>query len=248
MQANPVAALEWQPLMHRSHAASILSDLAAVDHERRRRTQASALGQRVQAVKVYQQERFRKTYADLLAAPDTSAAARFFLDELYGPADFTRRDAQFARVVPALVRLFSDEIVGTVATLASLHALSEVLDTRIAAALASQDVDAAGYAAAWRDAGTPAERERQIALTLAVGSDLDRLTRKPLLRHTLRLMRGPAQAAGLEALQRFLESGFDTFRAMRQASAFLATIGTRERALADALFAADPAAVLGQLP
>ena len=30
-----------------------------------------------------------------------AGAARFFLDELYGPGDFSQRDAQFARVVPA---------------------------------------------------------------------------------------------------------------------------------------------------
>ena len=48
------------------------------------------------------------------------------LDELYGPQDFSDRDAQFARVVPALVRLFPQELVETVAVLARLHALSGI--------------------------------------------------------------------------------------------------------------------------
>ncbi len=59
-------------------------------------------------------------------------AARFFLDDLYGPEDFTRRDEQFARVVPGLVRLFPQEIVGTVISLGELHALSEQFDTAMA--------------------------------------------------------------------------------------------------------------------
>ncbi|HEU6455230.1 MAG TPA: hypothetical protein VN201_07180, partial [Roseateles sp.] len=84
-------------------------------------------------------------------------------------------------------------------------------------------------------------------LTMAVGEALDHLTRKPLLRQTLRLMRGPAQMAGLGALQNFLESGFDTFRAMRGAADFLSTVRQREEVLAGRLFAAD-AEVLGQLP
>ena len=71
---------------------------------------------------------------------------------------------------------------------------------------------------------------------LRVGSDLDGYTRKPLLRQSLRLMRGPAQAAGLGDLQRFLETGFDTFRKMRGSTEFLAIIGQRERELAAALF------------
>ena len=61
------------------------------------------------------------------------------------------------------------------------------------------------------------------------------------MRSTLKLMRGPAQAAGLSDLQRFLESGFDAFGAMRGASEFLALVAQRERALAAALF--EPGAV-----
>jgi hypothetical protein len=49
-------------------------------------------------------------------------------------------------------------------------------------------------------------------------------------------MRGPAQMAGLGALQHFLETGFDTFRAMRGAGEFLATVKQREAALAQTLF------------
>jgi hypothetical protein len=205
----------------------------------------------VQALKAYQQRRFAHTYADLLATPRYEAAARFFLDELYGPSDFSHRDAQFARVVPALVRLFPRDVVATVATLAGLHALSERLDSAMAHALTDAEVDAQAYVKAWRAIGHAREREQQVALTLDVGRDLDTLTRKPLLRHSLRMMRGPARAAGLSALQGFLENGFDTFLAMRGAQEFLGTVSTREHALLNALFDAEDAAAskaLGQLP
>jgi len=52
-------------------------------------------------------------------------------------------------------------------------------------------------------------------------------------------MRTPARIAGLGELQRMLESGFDTFRAMHGADEFIATIESRERALAADLFAPD---------
>ena len=91
---------------------------------------------------------------------------------------------------------------------------------------------AASYVAAWRRTGRPASRQRQIDLMLEVGHALDVYTRRPLLRHSLHLMRVPARAAGLSALQAFLESGFDTFRAMHGADEFLAQIAQRERALA----------------
>lgn len=228
-------------------AESLLKELRAVDAERARRAADPALEARVQALKTYQQRRFAASYADLLADPRYAAATRFFLHELYGPDDYRQRDAQFARVIPTLTRLFPEEVVDTVARLARLHALSERLDTRMAEQLRSDDITADDYAAAWRACGEPASRQQQIELTMAVGESLDRLTRKPLLRQTLKLMRGPAQMAGLGALQAFLESGFDTFRAMRGAGEFLSTVRQREDTLARALFRAD-AAALGQLP
>lgn len=231
--------------------ASILAHLDTVERERVARAASPALHRRVQALKAYQQRRFSHTYADLLSTARYAGAARFFLDELYGPSDFSQRDAQFARVVPALVRLFPQDVVDTVATLAELHALSEQLDSQMAAKLAGEEVDARAYLGAWHATGRRAEREAQIALTLSVGQSLDELTRKPLLRHSLRMMRGPARAAGLSALQEFLESGFDTFLAMRGAKEFLSTVSTREHRLFAALFATGDNATteaLVQLP
>lgn len=229
-------------------ADAILAGLAAVAHEREQRAVDAALSAAVLAVKRFQHGRFERTYADLMAQPRYARAAEFFLTDLYGPADFADRDAQFARIVPALVRLFPRDIVSTVSELSQLHALSERLDSRMARALlARTGADAGGplsgrvYGELWREVGGVEERERQIVLMSSVGAALDRYTRNPLLRQSLRLMRGPAAAAGLGALQRFLESGFDTFRGMRGAEAFLATIGQRERALARGLFAGESA-------
>lgn len=232
---------------------TILAQLQVVQRERALRAAEPELGAKVVALKAYQQRRFARTYADLLASARYAPAARFFLDELYGPRDFSERDAQFARVVPALVRLFPQEIVETVSALSRLHALSETLDTVMARHLVGDHVERQSYVCAWQATGQPEAREQQIALTLLVGRDLDRLTRKPLLRGSLHLMRGPARAAGLPALQQFLETGFDTFKALGGALEFLATVGDRERALARSLFAAPPGSVtdagpLGQLP
>jgi hypothetical protein len=225
--------------------AAILGHLRVVNEERAARAADRDLAARVEAVKRYQQRRFEHTYADLLDHPRYAGAARFFLDELYGPSDFTQRDTQFVRIVPALVRLFPADVVDTVRTLAELHALSERFDTAMGR-LAETPVDAATYASAWRACGDQVGRERQIALLLHVGEDLDRLTRNSLLRHSLRLMRAPARAANMGALQTFLELGFDTFRAMRGAQEFLSLIAQRERSLAQALF--EGRLALGQLP
>ena len=77
---------------------------------------------------------------------------------------------------------------------------------------------------------------------LDIGDEMVRLTRAPGLRLMLKMMRGPAAAAGLSALQHFLETGFDTFAAMAKrrdgAESFLRTVRERETALIVMLFEA----------
>jgi hypothetical protein len=219
-----------------SIADLIQNRLRAVEAERATRGAEEGLSEKVRAVKDYQQQRFRHTYADLLGDVRYGPACRFFLNELYGPEDFSQRDAQFARVVSALVRLFPTDVVNTVAMLTELHDLSERLDTLMGLQFTEARVDAPSYIAAWQATGRRVERERQIDLTLEVAKSLDSLTRKPLLKNGLRLMRRAARAAGLGELQQFLETGFDTFKAMNGAQEFVATVESRERALAAALF------------
>ncbi len=227
--------------MEDSNAKAILAYLQVVDAERRDRTANPALSARVEAIKAYQQQRFANCYADLLASSRYQHAARFFLEELYGPGDFSRRDAQFARVVPALARLFPREVVRTVAHLAELHALSERLDSQMGRLIdVGHSVNRRNYAKAWQACGMAKERQQQIELTIAIGQALEAYTRKPFLRQALRMMRGPASAAGMQELQHFLESGFDTFREMRGAEEFLSTVRSREEALARALFECAP--------
>lgn len=219
----------------------ILEHLSTVEGLRRQRNADPQLQERVLSLKTYQSQRFARSYADLLQQPRYAPATRFFLEELYGPQEFGARDSQFARVVPTLVRMFPEDIVGTVAGLAALHALSETLDFDMAMRLASPVVNARAYVEAWQAVGRRADRLQQIQWTLKIGWALDRYTKNSVLRASLRVMRRPAQAAGLGDLQRFLETGFDTFGAMRGARDFLETVERRERALADALF--DPAAL-----
>jgi len=223
-------------------ADQIAAHLGVVVAERERRTREPRLLAKVTELKAFQQRRFAHTYADLLASARYGAASRYFLDELYGPGDFSARDAQFARVAPAIVRVFPNEVAETVAVLAELHALSETLDTATALQLPEGRITPLDYIGAWQRTGRAPDRERQVDLTLRIAERLDRVTRMPMLRNALRLMRTPARAAGLSELQRSLETGFDVFKAMKGANEFIALIGSRERALAAALFAAGSSA------
>jgi hypothetical protein len=204
------------------------------------------IGEAVTHLKRLQGRRFAGTYADLLNSRQYEAGARFFLDELYGDRDYAERDAQFAKIATAIEKLFPRDVAATAAALARLHALTESLDHAMArAARLSGPDDAGNYVVAWKEVGRPADRQLQLDSVVALGAELARLTRVPGLRLMLRMMRGPASAAGLNSLQRFLESGFDTFAAIAKlrggAEAFLDTIRKREQHLIDFLFAGDAA-------
>jgi hypothetical protein len=214
----------------------IQRNLERVSELRAAREGDGSLARRVAAVKRHQHLRFSRDYAGLMEIPRYCAAARFFLDDLYGPADFADRDAQFGRVVPAMARVLPGEVMHTVAQLAALHALSEGLDQQMAQALRADEIDDRSYRAAWQAVGQRDQREAQLNLLLAIGMALDRHTRSRLLATTLRLMRGPAKAAGLAHLQSFLERGLAAFGAMRGAKEFLETIASNERRVIDEMF------------
>ncbi len=224
----------------------------AVSEVARLRLQARenpALGAAVAEVKRLQSHRFAGTYADMLDGGPYRAAAHFFLHELYGDADYSERDAQFSRIAGALQRLFPRQVTGTAVSLAQLHALTERLDHAMGLAWADggaaphRDAPAARYSRAWRTVARRAERRAQLARVLEIGGELQRLTRTPGLRLMLKMMRAPAVAAGMGALQRFLEAGFDTFAALARepggADRFLHVIDERESALIELLFDAD---------
>ena len=186
-------------------------------------------------LKQWQADRLARTYADLLASARYAPAAEFFLSDLYGPKDFRSRDDELARVVPVMVRVLPARALFTLLEAVKMDTLSESLDTDMVRALRaagrSHDIDWNAYAAAYRNVGRRADREQQIALVDKIGQTLDRLTRMPLIRVSLRIMEGPAYLAGLSGLHSFLQRGFDAFSEMKGADEFLAIVTARETAM-----------------
>lgn len=210
----------------------------------RAQAQAQGLQAAVDHIKHLQAQRFRGTYTDFLEHPKYAPATRFFLEELYGVHDFARRDAQFARIAGALERLFPQAVSQLAVDLAETHSLTEVLDHQLATQWLALDTSlpaAERYILAWRQTNARASRERQLAVIQHMGLELQRLTQMKTLRLGLRMMRNPARAAGLDALQHFLESGFDAFASLGDARPFLDTILQRESSWVDALFEKDVA-------
>ena len=191
---------------------------------------------RLAELKAWQAQRLAQTYADLASQPRYEAATRFFLEDLYGPKDFSARDEELLKIVPVMQKILPAKAVETAALAIELEALSEALDHALAKALASGPLDESSYAAAYRMSSTREERMRQIDLVEAVGRRLDALVKKPLIGGTLKLMRKPAHLAGLGDLQDFLEEGYRAFRTMNGCEEFLDALHARETAILNRLF------------
>lgn len=258
-----------------STAADTLRDhLAQVEQLRQSAFNAPpALREALAAVRLVQVRRFHFTYADFLASPRHGQAARFFLTELYGSHDYSQRDAQFARIAGAIERLFPAKVMALAVQIAEVHALTESLDWQLAQAwvglpgtpAATPDAahakpagqtptsaeaarqTASRYLACWRQVGRPQDRQRQLDAVMALGWHLAEVVRIPGLRMALRLMRKPAQAAGLTALQLVLETGFDAFTSMGKPDGFLNDVQAREADWIGSFFGADLPAITARL-
>jgi hypothetical protein len=191
----------------------------------------------VQALRSWQAQRLQRTYADYAVRPRYRAALEFFLQDLYGPHDFTRRDRDLRRVLYQWERLLPERALQALVHALELEALSQSLDVATANALGAAELTPASYAGAYRQANRRGDRQRQIWLTVAAGRALDSLSNTPALGIALRTARLPARVLGVSLLQAFLERGYRAFKRMGGAGDLLQTIQQRETTIMHRLFA-----------
>jgi len=218
--------------MPASAASELVRQLARARVLHKARAASPGLAAQLDRLAAWQARRLNATYADLARQPRYTQAIEFFRSDLYGPGDYSRRDADLARVVPVMTRVLPQGLLATVARAMELSVLSIELDRRMIEELdPDTPISVAAYCDAYLALANREERLRQIKQIVEVGRALDRYV----------AMRTPARAAGFGALQTFLERGVAAFGRMHGAGEFLATVEARETALVDAIFDGDRA-------
>ena len=199
---------------------------------------------RLRELRAWQAARLEQTYADLAREETTAKAVRFFLSDVYGPQDFTRRDEDVRRAWRLLKHALPARMLEVLAKAMQLEALSAELDLQMADRLPAGPLTAETYAVAYRATGREDDRRLQIRLIGEIGRTLVRAVRTPLVGLALRAAHGPAHLAGLGTLQDFLERGFAAFEALEKPQRLLAAIDRRETRLMELLLTvpAGPAA------
>lgn len=204
-----------------------------------------SLGRALQVLRRWQAQRLARSYADLLASERYRPAAEFFLSDIYGEKDFTKRDQDVERMYPSMVKVLPDAALHTIALAVEVHVLSAELDRALCEVLTGElgvkeRITESQYAEGFRRCANFPQRRRQVQLIRRVGDDLDAVVAKPMLYQVLKLARKPAEVAGFAELHDFLERGFSAFRHMGGAEEFLETIVSRETRLLDRIFAGHP--------
>jgi hypothetical protein len=211
------------------------------------RSATPAVSARLRALRAWQARRLARTYEDLRSDPRYTAAVEFFLNDLYGPQDFSRRDQELSRAVVPLRRALPASLLAVLTRAIELDVLTVELDQRMIGQLRDRPLTEASYAMAYRALGEAEARRRQIDLTVSIGAALERLVRHRWIGLALRAAHRPARAAGFGVLQQFLERGFAAFLHMGNARPLLAAIRQRETALMDRLLCGDDAAAAASL-
>lgn len=224
-------------------AAALLHYLNRVAELHRDVLQEGGLAPEIEHLRHWQSERLARTHADLMSNPRYRGAMEFFREELYGPKDFSQRDADIARVYPIMVRVLPDEALEALSRALELNVLSHELDARLAQELkalaASERITAEAYCEAYRRCDNYSARRHQIELIYQLAHELDHIVRRRFIGTALRLAHHPARLAGFGALQTFLERGYAAFRRMRGADEFIETIVNRELELLDRIYAGE---------
>lgn len=203
-------------------------------------------------VRRWQAQRLEASFDRFLIDPRRRPAAHFFLSDVYNDRDFSRRDADIARVLPMMQRILPGPLLGTLSDAIELGLLTHAFDLRLAAILKEQGgrrrrLDAALYAQVYRGSGLPRLRRHQIDLLAGVGLGLGRALRTPGVGTLLKLSRGPANTAGLGELQGFLERGYSAFGELGDVRGFIAEIEADERGVSRRLFTGHPDPFEGQM-
>lgn len=225
------------------NAQRLYEQLSDAIGRHRQRKQDAELDRQVKELAYFQAKRLLKTYADLYRNESYRKAVLFFTDDMYGPKDYSKRDMDAKKVYPLMSRVLPAGMVGTLATVMELNALTMTLDERMVEELnklgGTDDITEASYIEAFKRCDNREQRDYQLKLVMQVGRELERYVRMPYVSGALKLARKPAHLLGLDALQDVLERGYECYKAMGKADEFLFQIDDRESKIMTAIFSGE---------
>ena len=194
--------------------------------------------QTIRKLQSWQTKRLLTTHDDLWQSKRFKPAMQFFVDELYGPKDYSQRDIELARVVPKMAKILPNKGLISLEAALRLNCLSLELDIALVQQLGSEEINRSNYFDCYRQSDNQSKREQQIQLLENLGLDMAQVVKVSGISAILMLSRKPAKIAGVKSLHAFLEKGFKSFKKLGEVHDFIDPIVKREREIMLSLFAA----------
>jgi len=192
------------------------------------------------ALQEFQACRLESTYADLKQNPEYREFGRFFFEEIYGPEDFSFRDASIRKLHGALKGKVHKGVIAAVDRVLEFQELSEDLDDRMTAEMietgAGPELTMDQYREIYRSLDNYNQRLYQIDLAMDVTRDFFRLSRKWVIGISLKTARSAAHLMGLGRIMDFVHQGYTALQTISDIEPFVGTVRMRERAFNDAMF------------
>lgn len=188
----------------------------------------------------WQMNYLKRFFVDLYECESYADAIDFTISDLAGTG-ISDRDRDLERAAPAINRLLPGNALETIATAAELNARVLEINIRIFERLTASgslpaDLTDRDYCVACRKASTLEACLELVHLVTNLGGTLKTLANVSLLRGLLRTMRRPARVAGFGALQEFLETGYNCFRAIPDIDHLLEEIENRMTAVFETIY------------
>ncbi len=192
------------------------------------------------ALQAFQSARLNRTYADLKQNPQYSKIGRFFFEKIYAPEDFTFRDTSIKKLHRLLNGKVYKGMLSAVNQVIELHELTDEIDDRMVAQMMAMgvgpDLTMAQYQAVYRSLDNYEQRLYQIDLGRQVTRRFYALSKKWIVKVSLKTVRNAAHLIGMGKILDFIHEGYDGFRAIDDIEYFETVIDTRERAWHDQLW------------
>ncbi|MCV2883089.1 hypothetical protein OE749_00070 [Aestuariibacter sp. AA17] len=213
-------------IVHHLHEANALQNVI----------NQSPLQSKLVDVQKWQCHRLIDTHQPFWEDKRYSPAMQFFVNELYGPQDFSQRDEELARVVPKMSTLLPEKALASLETALHLNTMSLALDWKLTQHLGEQTINRDTYAHAYRACNNEKDRLLQLQFIAELGLALQEVIKVPGISTLLTLSKRPAKAAGVLTLHRFLHEGYRSFKKLGNVKDFIGPVLAKEHAIMEHLF------------
>jgi hypothetical protein len=183
----------------------------------------------IRAVQAWQCKRLLASHQQMYQQKRFKPAVEFFINELYGPNDFSQRDQDIARIVPKMSKFLPEKALQSLASALHLNTLSFELDFDLAKRLVDTEINRETYANAYVSCDNIASRQQQIDYIRNLGNDLADVVKMKGISSLLFISRKPAKMAGVLALHEFLEKGFRSFKNLGNVEDFIFPVVNKEQ-------------------